>query len=170
MAILNWLKKAGKVFSGGEKKVSEDGRDQWPNRAAFLLASVGGAIGQGNIIRYPSQVFNNIGEPSLICKRRVCHLSMLTSDTHRPTMVHPIPYGHLHLGDPWSDLGSLPRPGIPWWNRSSPEPSQSPRKRRRTGLSLRQRGGGRLFCNHPGGSLSAQDRCPCMLTSFSAGS
>lgn len=64
MAIINWLKKAGRFFSGGEKKVSEDGRDQWPNRAAFLLASVGGAIGQGNIIRYPSQVFNNIGKPT----------------------------------------------------------------------------------------------------------
>ena len=35
---------------------SEDGRDQWPSRTAFLLASVGGAVGQGNIIRYPSQV------------------------------------------------------------------------------------------------------------------
>jgi len=35
---------------------SEDGRDQWPSRTAFLLAAVGGAIGQGNIIRYPSQV------------------------------------------------------------------------------------------------------------------
>ncbi|KAK3703474.1 hypothetical protein LTR37_014464 [Vermiconidia calcicola] len=40
---------------------SEDGRDQWPSRTAFLLAAVGGAVGQGNIIRYPSQVFNNIG-------------------------------------------------------------------------------------------------------------
>ncbi|KAK5167527.1 uncharacterized protein LTR77_007226 [Saxophila tyrrhenica] len=42
-------------------KKNEDGRDQWPSRTAFLLASVGGAIGQGNIIRFPSQVFNNIG-------------------------------------------------------------------------------------------------------------
>ena len=40
---------------------SEDGRDQWPSRTAFILASLGGAVGQGNIIRYPSQVFNNIG-------------------------------------------------------------------------------------------------------------
>ena len=40
---------------------SEDGRDQWPSRTAFILASVGGAVGQGNIIRFPSQVFNNIG-------------------------------------------------------------------------------------------------------------
>lgn len=39
-----------------ENKKSEDGRDQWPSRPAYLLAAVGGAIGQGNIIRYPSQV------------------------------------------------------------------------------------------------------------------
>ncbi|KAL8672424.1 MAG: hypothetical protein Q9168_003102 [Polycauliona sp. 1 TL-2023] len=44
-----------------ETKKSEDGRDQWPSRTAFLLASLGGAVGQGNIIRYPSQVFNNVG-------------------------------------------------------------------------------------------------------------
>jgi len=43
------------------KKTSEDGRDQWPSRTAFILAAAGGAIGQGNIIRFPSQVFNNIG-------------------------------------------------------------------------------------------------------------
>jgi len=78
MAILNWLKKAGRLFSGGEKKVSEDGRDQWPNRAAFLLASVGGAIGQGNIIRYPSQVFNNIGESRAMGKPSGQRLVVLT--------------------------------------------------------------------------------------------
>ncbi|KAL8840777.1 MAG: hypothetical protein Q9176_003623 [Flavoplaca citrina] len=44
-----------------DTKKSEDGRDQWPSRTAFLLASLGGAVGQGNIIRYPSQVFNNVG-------------------------------------------------------------------------------------------------------------
>ncbi|KAI7105533.1 SNF-domain-containing protein [Hortaea werneckii] len=61
MAITNWLKKAGSFFTSSKAKKSEDGRDQWPSRTAFLLASVGGAVGQGNIIRYPSQVFNNIG-------------------------------------------------------------------------------------------------------------
>lgn len=55
------LKKVRKAFTPGEGKKSEDGRDQWPSRAGFLLASMGGAIGQGNIIRYPSQVFNNVG-------------------------------------------------------------------------------------------------------------
>lgn len=49
---------------GSNKKKSDDGRDQWPSRTAFLLASVGGAVGQGNIIRYPSQVFNNVGTSS----------------------------------------------------------------------------------------------------------
>ncbi|KAL8652460.1 MAG: hypothetical protein Q9226_004261 [Calogaya cf. arnoldii] len=44
-----------------DTKKSDDGRDQWPSRTAFLLASLGGAVGQGNIIRYPSQVFNNVG-------------------------------------------------------------------------------------------------------------
>lgn len=49
------------VLVPAETKKSDDGRDQWPSRTAFLLASLGGAVGQGNIIRYPSQVFNNVG-------------------------------------------------------------------------------------------------------------
>ncbi|KAI0200764.1 hypothetical protein F4808DRAFT_151154 [Astrocystis sublimbata] len=40
---------------------STDGRDQWPSRAAFLLAAMGGCAGQGNLIRYPSVVYNNYG-------------------------------------------------------------------------------------------------------------
>ncbi|KAI4290288.1 MAG: hypothetical protein L6R35_000451 [Caloplaca aegaea] len=59
--MLGNFSKVRKAFMQGGGKKSEDGRDQWPSRAAFLLASMGGAIGQGNIIRYPSQVFNNIG-------------------------------------------------------------------------------------------------------------
>jgi len=50
---------------------SADGRDQWPSRAAFLLASMGGCAGMGNLLRYPSQVFNNHGLqwflPYLLC-------------------------------------------------------------------------------------------------------
>lgn len=42
-------------------KHAEDGRDQWPSRAAYLLASCGGAVGMGNMLRYPSQVYNNSG-------------------------------------------------------------------------------------------------------------
>ncbi|KAL0260169.1 hypothetical protein SLS55_005915 [Diplodia seriata] len=41
--------------------VSDDGRDQWPSRAAFLLAAMGGCAGQGNLLRYPSVVYNNHG-------------------------------------------------------------------------------------------------------------
>ncbi|KAI7566943.1 hypothetical protein KC317_g5321, partial [Hortaea werneckii] len=42
-------------------KQSEDGRDQWPSRTSYVLASMGGAIGFGNLLRFPSQVFNNNG-------------------------------------------------------------------------------------------------------------
>lgn len=54
-----WQKFKRAVVPPNDK--SADGRDQWPSRTAFLLASLGGAVGQGNIIRYPSQVFNNVG-------------------------------------------------------------------------------------------------------------
>lgn len=40
---------------------SEDGRDQWPSRTSFILASLSGVIGMGNFLRYPSTVFNNHG-------------------------------------------------------------------------------------------------------------
>ncbi|KAF2868913.1 hypothetical protein BDV95DRAFT_498886 [Massariosphaeria phaeospora] len=40
---------------------SDDGRDQWPSRAAFLLAAMGGCAGQGNLLRYPSVLYNNYG-------------------------------------------------------------------------------------------------------------
>ncbi|KAL4722260.1 hypothetical protein ACLX1H_011042, partial [Fusarium chlamydosporum] len=42
-------------------KQADDGRDQWPSRTAYLLASCGGAVGMGNMLRYPSQVYNNNG-------------------------------------------------------------------------------------------------------------
>jgi hypothetical protein len=38
---------------------SEDRRDQWPSRAAFLLAAMGGSAGQGNLLRHPSVLYNN---------------------------------------------------------------------------------------------------------------
>jgi solute carrier family 6 GABA transporter-like protein 1 len=44
-----------------EPAKSDDGRDQWPSRAAFLLAAMGGCAGQGNLLRYPSVVYNNYG-------------------------------------------------------------------------------------------------------------
>ncbi|KAI4193412.1 MAG: hypothetical protein LQ348_002868 [Seirophora lacunosa] len=39
----------------------EDGRDKWPSRASFILAAMGGAVGLGNLLRYPSVVFANNG-------------------------------------------------------------------------------------------------------------
>ncbi|KAK7429154.1 hypothetical protein QQZ08_004369 [Neonectria magnoliae] len=39
----------------------EDGRDKWPSRTSFILAAMGGAIGLGNLLRYPSVVFANNG-------------------------------------------------------------------------------------------------------------
>jgi solute carrier family 6 (neurotransmitter transporter, GABA) member 1 len=54
------LKAAGRMFAPPPDK-SDDGRDQWPSRAAFLLASMGGCAGMGNLLRYPSQVYNNYG-------------------------------------------------------------------------------------------------------------
>lgn len=56
---MNVIRRIGRSFSPIEK--SDEGRDQWPSRAGFLLAAVGGAIGMGNLLRYPSVVFNNHG-------------------------------------------------------------------------------------------------------------
>ncbi|KAL5342749.1 hypothetical protein BJX70DRAFT_385945 [Aspergillus crustosus] len=60
MVFVQYLKKAAGFLAPPPKK-SEDGRDQWPSRAAFLLAAMGGCAGQGNLIRYPSVVYNNYG-------------------------------------------------------------------------------------------------------------
>ena len=50
---------------------AEDGRDQWPSRTAFVLAAMGGCAGMGNLLRYPSVVYNNHGLqwyiPYLLC-------------------------------------------------------------------------------------------------------
>jgi solute carrier family 6 GABA transporter-like protein 1 len=42
----NLLRKVGNFLAPPASK-SEDGRDQWPSRAAFLLAAMGGCAGQG---------------------------------------------------------------------------------------------------------------------------
>ncbi|KAF2731643.1 SNF-domain-containing protein [Polyplosphaeria fusca] len=57
---MNTLKKVG-VWLAPPPQKSDDGRDQWPSRAAFLLAAMGGCAGQGNLLRYPSVVYNNYG-------------------------------------------------------------------------------------------------------------
>ena len=60
MPVVAILKKLALWFAPPPQK-SADGRDQWPSRAAFLLAAMGGCAGQGNLLRYPSVVFNNYG-------------------------------------------------------------------------------------------------------------
>ncbi|KAL2869565.1 sodium:neurotransmitter symporter family protein [Aspergillus lucknowensis] len=60
MVLVQYLRKAASWLAPPPQK-SEDGRDQWPSRAAFLLAAMGGCAGQGNLIRYPSVVYNNYG-------------------------------------------------------------------------------------------------------------
>ncbi|RMJ28609.1 transporter [Aspergillus sp. HF37] len=60
VAVLQTLKRVALWFAPSPKK-SSDGRDQWPSRAAFLLATMGGCAGQGNLLRYPSVLFNNYG-------------------------------------------------------------------------------------------------------------
>lgn len=54
------LKKIGRFFAPDAKK-GEDGRDQWGSRASFVLAAMGGAVGLGNLLRFPGQVFGNNG-------------------------------------------------------------------------------------------------------------
>jgi hypothetical protein len=50
---MHFLRKIGSYLAPSALKL-EDGRDQWPSRAAFLLAAMGGCAGQGNLLRYPS--------------------------------------------------------------------------------------------------------------------
>lgn len=44
-----------------DAKVDEDGRDNFNSRAQFVLCAMGGAVGLGNLLRFPSVVFNNYG-------------------------------------------------------------------------------------------------------------
>ncbi|KAK7211866.1 hypothetical protein V2G26_019044 [Clonostachys chloroleuca] len=39
----------------------EDGRDNFKSRSQFVLCAMGGAVGLGNLLRFPSVVFNNYG-------------------------------------------------------------------------------------------------------------
>ncbi|KAF1968292.1 Sodium:neurotransmitter symporter [Bimuria novae-zelandiae CBS 107.79] len=57
---LRYFKKVANLLAP-PPPTSDDGRDQWPSRAAFLLAAMGGCAGQGNLLRYPSVVYNNCG-------------------------------------------------------------------------------------------------------------
>ncbi len=40
---------------------AEDGREKWPSRLAYILACMGGAVGTGNLLRYPSIAYRNSG-------------------------------------------------------------------------------------------------------------
>ena len=44
-----------------ELKIQEPERQQWGSRLGFILASIGSAIGLGNMLRYPSVVWANNG-------------------------------------------------------------------------------------------------------------
>ena len=44
-----------------DAKKGEDGRDMFSNRAQFVLCAMGGAVGLGNLLRFPSVVYNNYG-------------------------------------------------------------------------------------------------------------
>lgn len=57
----NPLKSIRNHFARDNNKKSDDGRDQWQSRTSYVLASMSGAIGFGNLLRFPSQVFNNNG-------------------------------------------------------------------------------------------------------------
>ncbi|KAF5261242.1 hypothetical protein FOXYS1_8082, partial [Fusarium oxysporum] len=39
----------------------DDGRDNFNSRSQFVLCAMGGAVGLGNLLRFPSVVFNNYG-------------------------------------------------------------------------------------------------------------
>ncbi|KAH9220818.1 putative sodium/chloride dependent neurotransmitter transporter [Leptodontidium sp. 2 PMI_412] len=56
---MNAIKKVGRWLAP-PPKTSDDGRDQWSSRTSFVLASMGGCAGMGNL-RFPSQVYNNNG-------------------------------------------------------------------------------------------------------------
>ncbi|RYO81387.1 hypothetical protein DL764_009774 [Monosporascus ibericus] len=48
------------IFAPNAAKES-DGREVWGSRLSFVLAAMGGAVGLGNLLRYPSVVFANNG-------------------------------------------------------------------------------------------------------------
>merc|ERR1711881_58771 len=57
---MNALRKVKRTIFPPPRK-SPDGRDEWPSRTPYVLACMGGAMGFGDLLRFPSQVFNNNG-------------------------------------------------------------------------------------------------------------
>lgn len=91
MVLVEYLKKVGGWFAPPPKQ-SDDGRDQWPSRASFLLASMGGCAGQGNLLRYPSVVYNNHGLQWFIPYLMAVFLIAI------PTLVMEIAIGQAYRG------------------------------------------------------------------------
>lgn len=61
---MNAIRRIAKWLVPGEeatREEDEDEREQWPSRLSFILASMGGAVGVGNLIRYPSIALRNNG-------------------------------------------------------------------------------------------------------------
>lgn len=48
-------------FVAPDAAKDESGRDQFNSRAQFILCAMGGAVGLGNLLRFPSVAFNNYG-------------------------------------------------------------------------------------------------------------
>jgi solute carrier family 6 GABA transporter-like protein 1 len=49
------------LFLAPDSAKDEDGRDNFNSRSQFVLCAMGGAVGLGNLLRFPSVVFNNYG-------------------------------------------------------------------------------------------------------------
>jgi solute carrier family 6 (neurotransmitter transporter, GABA) member 1 len=54
------VKRVFNVLAPDAKK-GEDGRDVFGSRTQFVLCAMGGAVGLGNLLRFPSIAFNNYG-------------------------------------------------------------------------------------------------------------
>jgi solute carrier family 6 GABA transporter-like protein 1 len=49
------------LYVAPDAKKDDDGRDNFNSRAEFVLCAMGGAVGLGNLLRFPSVVYNNYG-------------------------------------------------------------------------------------------------------------
>lgn len=49
------------LFIAPDAAKDEDGRDNFNSRKQFILCAIGGAVGLGNLLRFPSVVYNNYG-------------------------------------------------------------------------------------------------------------
>ncbi|OLN85184.1 Sodium- and chloride-dependent GABA transporter 1-like protein 1 [Colletotrichum chlorophyti] len=58
--MVNIGRKIYNFFAPAAEK-GDDGRDVWGSRMSFIFAAMGGAVGLGNLLRFPSIVFNNHG-------------------------------------------------------------------------------------------------------------